>query len=78
MPAIPHPHELLEFPYPQVTIGCVERSMFMGRRSLTHHSSDGWPLFCNFHAVVNIFGPFLMARTRLKVAHFWIGLESSG
>ncbi|MFN8062574.1 MAG: radical SAM protein [Vicinamibacterales bacterium] len=65
---IPHPQELPDFPYERVDMERYVRSSFMGRRTLSHHSSYGCPFTCNFCAVVNMVEGRWLAQRPERVA----------
>lgn len=51
---IPNPDSLPWFPYHRVEMSHYLRSTFLGKRTISHHSSYGCPFKCNFCAVVNM------------------------
>ncbi len=51
---VPHPEELPWFPYHRIDMSRYPRKTYLGRRTLSHHSSYGCPFYCNFCAVVNM------------------------
>lgn len=65
---IPHPRELPPFPYHRVPVTLYIRNTFMGRRTLSHHSSYGCPFFCNFCAVVNMVNGRWLAQSAEQTA----------
>lgn len=65
---IPHPRNLPPFPYHRVHMPAYIRRTFMGRRTLSHHSSYGCPFFCNFCAVVNMVNGRWLAQTAEQTA----------
>jgi radical SAM superfamily enzyme YgiQ (UPF0313 family) len=54
LPPLPSPEELPDYPYHRIETERYVRATFMGRRTLSHHSSYGCPFTCNFCAVVNM------------------------
>ncbi|MCS7221665.1 MAG: radical SAM protein [Anaerolineae bacterium] len=69
MAPIPHPEHLPDFPYHRVDMLRYIRSTFLGRRTLSHHSSYGCPFFCNFCAVVNMVNGRWLAQSAERVAN---------
>lgn len=69
MAPIPHPDHLPDFPYHRVDVPRYIRSTFLGRRTLSHHSSYGCPFFCNFCAVVNMVNGRWLAQSAERVAN---------
>jgi hypothetical protein len=65
---IPHPEELPDFPYHRVDMPRYVRPTFLGRRTLSHHSSYGCPFVCNFCAVVNMVNGRWLAQSPERVA----------
>jgi anaerobic magnesium-protoporphyrin IX monomethyl ester cyclase len=47
-----HPDQLPRYPYHYVDVEKYVLPTFLGRRTLSHHSSFGCPFFCNFCSVV--------------------------
>ncbi len=68
MAPIPHPRNLPSFPYHRLSIPAYIRNTFLGRRTLSHHSSYGCPFFCNFCAVVNMVNGRWLAQTAEQTA----------
>jgi radical SAM superfamily enzyme YgiQ (UPF0313 family) len=68
MAPIPHPDHLPDFPYHRVDVPRYIRPTFLGRRTLSHHSSYGCPFFCNFCAVVNMVNGRWLAQSAERVA----------
>lgn len=66
--AIPHPDKLPDFPYERVDVERYIRHTFMGKRTLSHHSSYGCPFFCNFCAVVNMVNGRWLAQSAERTA----------
>ncbi|HLH74643.1 MAG TPA: radical SAM protein [Chloroflexota bacterium] len=66
--AIPHPDRLPDFPYHQLDLSRYLRHTFLGRRTISHHSSYGCPFTCNFCAVVNMVNGRWLAQSADRVA----------
>ncbi|MBI3969501.1 MAG: B12-binding domain-containing radical SAM protein [Chloroflexi bacterium] len=66
---IPHPNDQPDFPYDRVDVPRYVRPTFMGRRTLTHHSSYGCPFLCNFCAVVNMVQGRWLAQSAERTAN---------
>ncbi len=62
------PAQLPEFPYHQLEMDRYPRHTFLGRRTLSHHSSYGCPFVCNFCAVVNLAQGRWLAQSAPRVA----------
>ena len=67
-PAVPDLDWLDDFPYHRIRVERYARSTFMGRRTLSHHSSYGCPFRCNFCAVVNMVDGAYSAQNAGRVA----------
>lgn len=65
---IPNPDELPRFPYHRLPVERYVRKTFMGRRTLSHHSSYGCPFHCNFCAVVNMVNGRWLAESAERTA----------
>ena len=50
----PDPNELPEFPYHRIDMEAYARPTYLGRRTLSHHSSHGCPFTCNYCAVTGM------------------------
>ena len=68
LPAIPRPDQQPDFPYHRIDLGRYLRRTFLGKRTLSHHSSYGCPFFCNFCAVVNMVNGRWLAQSAERTA----------
>jgi radical SAM superfamily enzyme YgiQ (UPF0313 family) len=68
LPPIPHPEQLPPFPYDRFDMPRYVRPTFLGKRTLSHHSSYGCPFLCNFCAVVNMVQGRWLAQSPDRVA----------
>lgn len=66
--ALPDMNALPPFPYHRIDVSGYARKTFMGRRTLSHHSSYGCPFECNFCAVVNMVGGRYRAESAERAA----------
>jgi radical SAM superfamily enzyme YgiQ (UPF0313 family) len=64
----PHPDELPDFPYHRIETERYLRKTFMGRRTISHHSSYGCPFACDFCAVINVAGRRWRAQSAERLA----------
>ncbi|HKI47644.1 MAG TPA: radical SAM protein [Balneolales bacterium] len=65
---VPHPGELPSFPYHRIDMSGYPRKTYLGRRTLSHHSSYGCPFYCNFCAVVNMVNGRWKAQSARRTA----------
>lgn len=66
--SVPHPEELPWFPYHRIDMVRYPRKTYLGRRTLSHHSSYGCPFYCNFCAVVNMVNGRWKAQSAARTA----------
>ncbi len=52
--SVPDPDKLPDFPYHRIDMAPYVHPTFMGKRTISHHSSNGCPFRCNFCGVVNM------------------------
>ncbi|MEM6336252.1 MAG: radical SAM protein, partial [Bacteroidota bacterium] len=69
MAPLPSPEDLPDFPYDRVDMDRYMRPTFMGRRTISHHSSYGCPFHCNFCAVVNMVNGGWKAQSAERTAN---------
>jgi len=63
--AVPDPNEFPPFPYHRIDMPAYVRSTWLGRRTLSHHSSVGCPYTCNYCAVTGM----AQGRYRAETPH---------
>jgi anaerobic magnesium-protoporphyrin IX monomethyl ester cyclase len=73
-PEFPHPEELPDYPYHRVEIERYLRPTFMGRRTISHHSSYGCPYRCGFCSVATLARGQWKAQSAPRVAEIVRGL----
>ncbi len=64
----PDPNQLPEFPYHRIDMAAYARPTYLGRRTLSHHSSVGCPFTCNYCAVTGLAGGRYHAETAERTA----------
>src|SRR5579859_2981167 len=74
LPPIPHPDAQPDYPYARLDLERYIRRTFLGRRTLSHHSSYGCPFHCNFCAVVNMVNGRWRAQSAERTARIVRGL----
>ncbi len=67
-PEFPDPEALPDFPYHRVEVGRYLRPTFMGRRTISHHSSYGCPYRCGFCSVATLAQGQWRAQSARRVA----------
>jgi len=65
---VPQTEELPWFPYHRIDMSRYLRKTYLGRRTLSHHSSYGCPFYCNFCAVVNMVNGRWKAQSAKRTA----------